>query len=434
MIEHDLSYKFKTLNDEVQPMKRSILIVASICVSTSVFAGGYRVALQGQKALGMGHTGVALTDSSEVVFFNPAGMVFLKDDMDISGGVTLIDGVTKYQNQTANVSAETDNPIGTPISFYMSKRYNQDFSYGVGVYTPYGNTVEWPKDWAGSHMVNDIELKTIYIQPTLSYKFNDKYSIGFGPTYVIGEVSFNRNLSTSLVDENGDRSNVTIDASGIDAWGYNIGFLAKPNNKLSVGVSYRSKIDLKARGENADFQNIPASLQGTFPDTTFNADLVLPAELTIGIAYNISAATVFAIDINRTYWDAYDDLDIEFDNGAGTSLNPRNYKDANIYRLGLQHKTSEKLTVRGGIYFDDSPIKDGFFTPETPRNDSIGYTAGASYMVSENMELDFSFLYLRFKEFEGSYDHINQSGTLISFGGDYKSSVTALGFGLNYKY
>ena len=123
-------------------MKRSILIIASICVSTSVFAGGYRVALQGQKALGMGHTGVALTDSSEVVFFNPAGMVFLENDMDISGGITLIDGVTKYQSQTANAAAETDNPIGTPISFYLSKRHNQNLSYGIGVYTPYGNSVD----------------------------------------------------------------------------------------------------------------------------------------------------------------------------------------------------------------------------------------------------------------------------------------------------
>ena len=252
----------------------------------------------------------------------------------------------------------------------------------------------------------------------------------------------NRNLSTSLTDASGDRSNVTIKASGIDAWGYNVGLLAKPSDKVSVGISYRSKIDLKARGEDADFENIPVSLQSTFPDTAFNADLVLPAELTIGIAYNISDNTVFAIDINRTYWSAFKNLDIEFNgtgtplepHGAGTSLNPRNYKDANIYRFGLQHKANEKLTVRGGVYFDDSPIGDGFFEPITPRNDSIGYTAGASYDVTERMELDFSFLYLRFKEFEGSYDHINQSGTLISFGGDYKSSVVAFGFGLNYKY
>ena len=434
MIEIGYQIYLNSKSDDIYPMKRKLLIITSMCISTSVLSGGYRVALQGQKALGMGHTGVAMSDSSEVVFFNPAGMSFLQNDLDITAGVTLIDGVTKYQNAATNASAETDNPIGTPINLYVSKKFDQKLSYGLGIYTPYGNTVEWEKDWQGSHLVNNIELKTVYIQPTIAYKFNDKYSVGFGPTYVIGNVELNRNLSTSLMDANGDRSNVTVKASGIDAWGYNVGLLAKPSDKVSVGISYRSKIDLKARGEDADFDNIPVSLQGTFPDATFNADLVLPAELTIGIAYDISANTVFAIDINRTYWSAFKNLDIEFNNGAGTSLNPRNYKDANIYRFGLQHKANEKLTVRGGVYFDDSPIGDGFFEPITPRNDSIGYTAGASYDVTERMELDFSFLYLRFKEFEGSYDHINQSGTLISFGGDYKSSVVAFGFGLNYKY
>lgn len=392
------------------------------------------MATQGQKALGMGHTGVAMTDSSEVVFFNPAGMSFLKDDIEMVGGVTLIDGKTQYQNQGSNTSAETDNPVGTPVGLYYANKHNKEISFGFGLYTPYGNTVEWPTDWAGSHLVNNIELKTIYIQPTVSYRFNDKYSVGFGPTYVSGTVEFNRNLSTSLVDANGDRSNVTIKASGIDAWGFNLGFLGKPTKQLAVGISYRSKVDMEARNESADFENIPSSFSLVFPDTTFDADLVLPAELTLGLTYDISSATVLAFDINRTYWSEYENLNVTFNNGAGTSLNPRNYQDANIYRLGVQHDVSDKLTVRGGVYIDDTPIRSGFFTPETARNDSIGYTAGMSYKVSRQLEFDASFLYLTFDEFNASYDHYDQSGTTISFGGDYLTSAMALGFGLNYTY
>lgn len=415
-------------------MKIRILIIASMCISTSALAGGYRVALQGQKALGMGHTGVAMSDSSEVVFFNPAAMSFLENDYDISGGITLIDSVIKYQNQTANTSAETDNPMGTPISFYLSQRYDKEFSYGVGVYTPYGNAVEWQKDWEGSHLVNNIELKAIYIQPTISYKLNDEYSVGFGPTIVYGSVKFNRNLSTSLVDANGNRSNVTLEAKGVTALGYNIGFFAKPSEEISVGISYRSKVTMQARGESADFENIPDSLKTTYFDTTFNADLILPAELTVGVSYDLNSDLVLALDINRTYWSAYENLDVHFNSVAGTSYNPRNYNDANIVRLGAQYAMDEDLTLRAGIYFDNSPIGDGYYTPETARADSTGYTAGASYKISKQMELDFSFLLLEFDEFNGSYDYYDQSGTLVSFSGDYKSSVTTIGFGLNYKY
>ncbi len=426
-------------------MKIKILMIASICISTTTFAGGYRVATQGQNALSMGHTGVAMTDNSEVVFFNPAGMSSLKSDTDISVGITLIDGNTKYQDSISNTSAETDNPIGTPFNLYLAKKFDEKASFGFGMYTPYGNTVEWEKDWAGSHLVNNIKLQSIYFQPTLSYKFNDMFSIGIGPTYTLGSVKFNRNLNTFLANANGERANVTVEASNIGAWGYNVGFLVQPTNKLSIGISYRSQVDMEARGESADFANIPESLQtvSTFLDTTFDADLVLPAELTVGIAINLSSATTLAFDVNRTFWSAYKNLNISFNptthrDTTVLALNPRNYNDVNIYRVGLQQKIGNSLTIRGGGYYDDSPISPGYYTPETARNDSIGLTAGASYQASKRIYIDFSLLFLMFKEFNGSYafyDDDNDPDTPpISFSGSYISSVMAGGIGLNYKY
>lgn len=415
-------------------MKKIYLIIISGCLASSAMAGGYRVALQGQKALGMGHTGVAMADSAEVVFFNPGGMTQLKAGTEFTGGLTLLEAETLYQNEQTNSAAETDTPMATPVNGYYTQRLSEELSWGLGVYTPYGSSVEWEKDWQGSHLVNDIELKTLFIQPTIGYQINEKYSVGFGLAYVIGLVNFNRNLSTSLTDEDGNRSNVTIDASNVDAWGANLGFLANVNDELSIGVSYRTEITLEARNESADFQNIPASLQSTFPDTTFDADLILPAELTLGMSYALNGSTTLAFDINRTFWSAYEDLTVKFDNGAGTSINLRNYKDANIYRFGVQHQFNQQWVLRGGIYFDESPVRDGYFAPETPRNDSIGYTAGASYKYSENLELDVSLLILTFDETDNSYDFYEENGNTIPFEGTYDSSVTSIGFGLSYRY
>lgn len=414
-------------------MKKIIVVTTSMCLASTAFAGGYRLSLQGQKALGMGHTGVAMTDSAEVVFFNPAGMPSLSSDLEINGGATFIQSKTRYQNEASNTSAKTDNPLGTPFNLYIANKYNDQISYGVGLYTPYGNSVEWDSDWPGSHLVNDIELKAIFIQPTVAYQINDQYSVGFGLAYVNGSVEFNRNLTTALVDGDGNRSNVTVEASGVDSWGYNIGFMAKPLKELTLGISYRSKIDLEARNEDADFENIPSSLATTYPDTHFDADLVLPAELTLGLAYHVNQDTTVAFDFNRTYWSAYENLDIDFDNGAGTSLNPRNYKDSNAYRIGVQHSL-ESWVVRGGLYLDETPIKSGYYTPETARNDSVGFTAGGTYKVSEALELDVSFLFIYLDEFNDSYDFINQSDDLISFSGDYKSYGIAVGLGANYQF
>jgi len=416
-------------------MKRIIIITTSMCLASTAYAGGYRLSLQGQKALGMGHTGVAMTDSSEVVFFNPAGMTSLSSDAEITGGITAIQSETSFQNETSNATAKTDNPLGTPFNIYYSQKHSDNISFGLGLYTPYGNSVEYPDDWAGSHLVNNIELKAIFIQPTVAYQFNEQYSIGLGIAYVTGSVELNRNLDPSTADENGNRSNVTIEASGVDSWGYNIGFLAKPSERLSLGISYRSKIVLEANDEKADFENVPAGLSTILPDTTFDAELILPAELTIGIAFDLTPNTILAVDINRTFWSAYENLDVTFNSLAGTSLNPRNYQDSNIYRFGVQHTISD-WAIRGGIYYDETPVKDGFYTPEAARNDSIGFTAGTSYNITKSLQIDASLLILRLKEFDGSFDFVpdNTSGGLVSFGGEYKSTSTALGLGLSYQF
>lgn len=414
-------------------MKIRIAVLLCLLVAGTAEAGGYRVAIQGQKALAMGHTGVALGESSETVFFNPAGMTWLEADTDMTGALTLLSGDTKYRNDDTLVEEETDNPIGTPINAYYSRRYSDQVSWGFGVYTPYGNRVEWPTDWAGSHLVNYIELTTVFFQPTVGYQISDSTSVGIGPYLAVGAVEFNRNLSTSLTDANGNRSNVTIKDSGVTAWGFNIGLMHELSDTTTFGISYRSEATLKARGGDADFDNVPAALKDTFKDGEFDADLPLPAELTIGIAWQYSKQLTLAFDINRTFWDVYDELTIEFDNGI-TSENPRNYKDANIYRFGLQYHYGDKWILRGGIYFDESPVQDGFFAPETPRNDSIGYTAGATYMVSKNLELDFSLLILTFDNEDNSYDFYEEGGKKIPFSGTYDSAANSIGFGLSYRY
>ena len=416
-------------------MKKIIVTAVACSLAGMVHAGGYRVALQGQKALAMGHTGVALTDSAEVVFFNPGSMTQLEAETDIVGSLFLLEGKTEYWNEDTLVDEKTDTPLGTPLNGYFAQKISDEMSWGMGVYTPYGNKVEWPTDWAGSHLVNDIELQAVYFQPTIAYQLNDTTSIGFGPTLVVGSVEFNRNLDTGALffDADGNRSNVTIKAENVTAWGYNLGILHKLSDKTSLGFSYRSEIILEARGEDADFDNVPAAFASTFADGDVDGDLPLPAELTLGIAYKYSDKLTLAFDFNRTYWDVFDELTFEFDNGI-TSVNPRFYEDSSIFRFGAQYRYNDKWTLRGGIYFDETPIPEGSFEPITPRNDSIGYTAGATYTYSKNLQMDFSILILTFDDEENSYDYYEEGGLTIPFSGVYDSAANSIGFGLSYRY
>ncbi|MAZ72384.1 MAG: transporter [Flavobacteriaceae bacterium] len=414
---------------------KKLLFLSVFALATAVtYAGGYRVSLQGNKSLAMGHTGVAVVNSSESVFFNPAGLVYLENKLSITGGAFGVFSDVAYQNTATGASAQTDSPVGTPFYLYGSYQATDWLAFGIGVYTPYGSTVEYEDDWAGSHLVNNIDLQAIFVQPTVSFKLSEYFSVGGGPIYVNGSVNFNRNLNRTLTDLDGNRSEVTVDATGVTNWGWTVGAMFKPTENLTIGANYRSEIILDAEDGDADFENVPNSPLTPFADTSFDASLPLPAEMTVGLAYEFCDKWLFAFDYNRTFWDVYESLDIDFENPViPDSFNPRNYKNASTYRFGLQYDATKMFTLRAGYYFDESPVTEGFFSPETPRNDSNGYTAGLTVNISDNLQIDASFLYLHFKEVDASYEGYTENGQVAPFEGTYKSSAFAPGLGVTYK-
>ncbi|UZO81175.1 outer membrane protein transport protein [Aquimarina sp. ERC-38] len=416
-------------------MKKLSFVILFALGTFISYAGGYRVSIQGQRAMAMGHTGVAVVNSAELVFFNPAGLVKLENDLNVSVGASAIFADVIFQNEELNIFSETDNSVGTPFNVYASYRINDWLVLGLGIYTPYGSAVDWPTDWEGSHLVNNIDLAAVYIQPVVSIKINEKLSIGGGPIYVQGSVNFNRNASRTLTDIEGNRSSITVDESGVTNWGWSASALFSPTEDLHLGFNYRSEISVEAEGGDATFANFPDTpLLPQNGNTTFNASLPLPAELSLGVSYAFKEKWLLAFDYNRQFWDVYESLDIEFGTGL-VSNNPRNYKNSSAYRFGLQYMATENIALRAGYYFDGSPVQSGFFAPETPRNDSNGFTGGVSVNITPNLAIDASFFYLRFEEIDESYDFGTDpvTGERSSFGGTYKSSAFAPGLGLTYK-
>lgn len=418
-------------------MKKVLLLVLFAMASAVTYAGGYRVSVQGQRALAMGHTGVAVVNSAELGFFNPSGLVFLENRLTVSAGVSAVFSDVAWQNSETGQVARTDNPAGTPFYFNASYKLKDWLAVGLSVYTPYGSTVEWENDWPGSHLVNNIDLQAIYVQPLVSVKITEFLSVGGGPIYVSGGVTFNRNLDRTLSDIDGNRSNVTVDASGVNEWGWSVSAMLNATDDIRLGFNYRSEIIMNAEGGDADFQNIPNTPLAPFEDTTFDAALPLPAELTAGISYQVNNKWLLAFDYNRTYWGVYESLDLNFaDPGIPDSDNPRAYEDSNTWRFGAQYDATDKLVLRAGYYLDESPVQPGYFAPETPRNDSMGFTAGLSLDVTSSLAIDASFAYIRFDEVEATYDpnptaFPEYEG--VSFGGTYKSVAFIPGLGLTYK-
>ncbi|MFN5627991.1 MAG: OmpP1/FadL family transporter, partial [Bacteroidota bacterium] len=173
-----------------------IFILILFIATNKTFAGGFQVNLQGIKQSGMANCGVALLSDNSLLFFNPGGLSLLDTSCSITAGFSPLFPRTLYQEPSSDYASRTINHTGTPFNFYTNFRTKKipKLSIGIGVYTPFGSRVQWPDDWKGQFLLQEINLRTIFIQPTISYRICKKLGIGFGFVYATGSFLLQRAL------------------------------------------------------------------------------------------------------------------------------------------------------------------------------------------------------------------------------------------------
>ena len=410
-------------NLKSQQMKNKILLsIFAIGISISAFAGGYQVRLQGQKQTGMGLIGSPMNFGASSIFYNPGALAAMKNNYSFEVGANLINSHIIYQSTASMYKAETDNPFGTPMHLYGAAKLGDKLTLGLGFYTPYGSTTQWPEDWAGQYLIEKISLKAYFIQPSLSYNLSDKVSLGAGLVLAQGQVDVQKGLPYST------DSYVQLQGSDFNL-GFNAGVYFQATPKLAIGLDYRSKIDMEVEGGEADF-HIPIGLQTIVAaDNKFSAVLPLPANLDFGISYQVTPKLLAAVEVNYVFWSSYKELNFTFEENGDLldNSNPRNYKNTFIPRLGLEYQLNSFLTVRAGGYYDQTPTDAKNFSPETVSLDTWAYTFGLSATAFKNLGFELTYLGTHGQEAIKSYE---PSG----FEGRYKSSSSIFGFGINYNF
>ena len=486
-------------------MKRLVIAVLASILSMTVFAEGYQVNLLSTKQTGMGHVGTGMKLGAESMHFNPAGLVFLRTNMDFSLGISAIMAKAKYSYD--GYSAKTDNPVGTPLYAYAGFKIYDNLAAGISLTTPYGNSLKWPKNWAGAGLIQDISLKSYVIQPTLSYKITDHLSIGVGLQLAWGNVNLSRALmgasdlqgigtkfESLLPLLAGVPSNIIPDADkqamqemvalmkGTEVppayarlegnahmrVGFNVGIMYDICDKVTVGLSYRSKIKMRVKEGEASlnyanrriedlFANmedllakygpmlnqlpgvtIPNSSIPKYDEGTFHAELPLPSNTTLGVSYRPTDRWELALDLQYVGWNAYDSLNVYF-NEAELGIAPikaeKDYKNSMTYRIGASYKTTDRLVLRAGVYYDQSPIRKKLYNPETPGMDKLGLSAGLTFEPYKGLQFDVAFLYIQGFSQHGKYPYKNVvTGADEMFEGKYKSTAFSPSIGISYRF
>ncbi len=454
-------------------MKSSALLLG--LVSGALQAAGFALIEQSGSGLGNAYAGAAaVSDDASYQFFNPSSISFLPGT-HVSGAFHVVSPEARLKGASARVvtlgnipytggSSSDPGVTGYVPNFYYVRDLRPDLKFGLGVNAPFGLATEYDKDWIGRYHAVDSDMKTVNINPVLSYKPSERFSIAGGVN-----IQYINALLSSAIDSSsiclGLQASSTIPAGtcnlfGLhvpgnaavdsfvenegDGWGYgfNLGLTWKPVDSTTLGLAYRSEIEHELSGK-ADFRRssqmnsllgLNPALNALLVDTKIKANATLPATVSASLAHRASQNLTLLADATWTGWSSFDKLVIDFSNPAqADAVTTESWRDTWRYSLGANWQISPNLKLRTGVAYDQTPVPSASRrTPRIPDNNRTWLSLGATYAHSQQLSLDISYAHL----FVGD-SRINNTteGTIThNLTGTYESSVNILSLQANWKF
>ncbi|WP_323775250.1 OmpP1/FadL family transporter [Alcanivorax sp.] len=419
---------------------KAVLAAAIAAASTQVMANGLALNEQSASSAGSAYAGRASTAiNASTLYGNPAGMSRL-DRAEVSGGLAFIDASTDISNAEGTLPGTNDGdmvPFSTvPFAYYVTP-LNDKWHAGIGLYAPFGVESDYEDGWQGRYNGLKSMVQVVTIQPTVSYAFNDRISVGFGPTFSRIDGELTSNLPGVAF---GSATDPKVEIEGDDETiGFNAGALFSLTETLDWGITYHSKQEYTLEGDTA-ISGIPAASGGGLINGSYDAklDITMPESVDTSFSYQATDALALYAGATWTRWSRLEGIDVEnsglnamFQPQFGTISEELNWEDTWAFAVGGAYQLTPKWVLRAGYARDNSPTSDADRTVRIPVSDRDIYTLGAGWSPTEDLTFDAAYAYIH--EEKGSVSQ-TFSGTPISYSADFENSAHGLALQATYRF
>lgn len=335
-------------------MYTTCLAALTMLLPLSAMAVGLRLPNQDPEGIARGNAVVATADNPSAIYYNPAGITQLEGHQ-FRAGVYFISASTEYTSPLG-AKAGTDSTFQpVPQLYYVYSPTNSDFSFGLGVYAPYGLSLDWGKAAPFVAVAQEGKLLYATVSPVVAWRLHPTLSLAIGPTISYSEAKF---------------QNASFNFKGDDlGLGLKAGLLWQPHRLWSLGVSYQSATDLDYSGHS----EVPAFLLGNSPT---HAKAHFPKFVAAGVSFRPTPNWNVEFDVDWTDWDSLDRVSFQ---RADTAVVPFvfHYRSSFMYEFGVTRQLGRGYFVSTGYIFSENSSPDADFNPLVPDDDlhlgSIGF-------------------------------------------------------------
>lgn len=364
--------------------------LAMLCAASPSLAGGFLIQEQSTKETGRALSGAAVAaDGPGSIFFNPAIMTELEGiQLEAGGQIVLATGDQADFGSTRTVPGVPGTvPVGgnnggnafpQPLlvpNSSASVQVSDRLWLGVSVNGPFGLITNYEDGFFGRYDADRSSLFTLNVQPSAAFKISDNLSIGGGIDVQYAHVE----LSNALPNLAPGSDDGVLEVEGEDiSVGWNVGAMATLG-QVRLGGHYRSQMKHDMEG-TLDISGLTGPLAPNNRSVDANAPLNLPDITTVSV--QIGTDTPWRVfGTWRHYgWSNFEEVRI-IPAGGAPLVDEQDYRDTFSMSLGAEYDVSDKLTLRAGTMFDESPINDDFRGFRVPDGDRTWLSAGLSYDV-----------------------------------------------------
>ncbi|MBR6877141.1 MAG: outer membrane protein transport protein, partial [Neisseriaceae bacterium] len=273
--------------------KTSVTLIA-LALAQQAAATGYHFGTQSVSSQSTANSSSAEASDASTIFYNPAGLTHLENSQ-VTGVVDFVFPYIHYRDADANhrsptggigpkVQGVTSGKITDTVTvaphLYGAYKLNDKVTLGLGVYVPFGSETEYQRDSVMRYNINRLGLTTIAVEPVVAFKANEKHSFGVGLVAQYSEAKLRKYADVGASRSLPGKADAYGEVEGNDwGYGYQLAWMYDVNNRLRLGVNYRSKVshDLKGSAEWKPGDAQAEALQKMALQNPITGEIGLPA-------------------------------------------------------------------------------------------------------------------------------------------------------------
>jgi long-chain fatty acid transport protein len=206
-------------------------------------------------------------------------------------------------------------------------------------------------------------------------------------------------------------------------FGFTAGVTLTPFAGTTIGIGYRSMIHHDVEGTlNTPGVSVP-----------IRASINTPEEVTVGLSQAITPNLMLHAGLEWQNWSRLGTQAIVGPLGPVSAL-PLNYDDGYFYSLGLEYRATDRLTLRAGVAYEQSPIDTQIRSTRLPDNDRYWASVGTTYQWNEKLSFDVAYTYIWAKDTPIRIVPGHQDFVGLPFIADVDSHVNIVSAAIRYRW